>query len=134
MSFQHELVPTYDSWILDFVVPNDEAIFHKTSSSVVDNNYSTTKVNEKVFFPQHDYYNNDSATIDSSAFHFLQNLKEHFISSPNFILGNIEPGNYKIFPFSCETIMDEGMAAKNSDTNYIFASSFKDIIHKDSFF
>ena len=64
LSYKHTLVSTDDSQILGFVVPNDEAIFHKISSSVVDNNYSTTKVDGKVYFPQHDFYNNDGAIID----------------------------------------------------------------------
>ena len=122
LSYKHHLVYTDYSHILDSVVPDDEVLFCNISSGIVDNNYSTTKVNGKVYFSQHYFYNNDSATIDSSAVHFFQNLKEHFIYSPNFIMGNIEPRNYNIFLFFSEIIRDEAIAAIKSDTNYIFAS------------
>ena len=69
-SFKHQLVSTDDCQFLDYVIPNDKAIFHNICSSVVDNNYSTNKVDGKVFFPQHDFYYSDSASIDSSAVHF----------------------------------------------------------------
>lgn len=79
LSYKHHLVSTDDSQILDSVVLNDEAMFCNISSGIVDNSYSTTKVDGKVYFPQHDFYNNDGAIIDSSAVHFFQNLKEYFI-------------------------------------------------------